>query len=131
MSIEFDFTEVDALAADLGEVPARAKVNVRKAVEVTSRGIKDDWRNVSKGLSGRHAKGFPSTINYDIEVVSDGVIGEIGPDLGRKQGSLGFLEEGVGSQNTSGQNAMPLAVKANENDFLQGLLMAITEPLEK
>lgn len=129
-SAAFDFTEVDALAVDLGEVPRAAHRNVRKAAEVTARNMKDDWRNLAQGASGRHAKAFPNAITYDVESVGDGVLAEIGPELGRNQGSLGFLEEGVAQQNTAGQNAMPLVVKANENDFIRGMLLAIADPLE-
>lgn len=128
MGIEFDFTEMDALIADLGEVPAKARRNVRQAVEVTSRRIKDDWRGAAKAPSGRHARGYPNAIDYDIEVVGDGVLAEIGPNLGRNQGQLGFLEEGV--DQTPGQNLVPLVVRANQDDFIRGLLKAATDPLE-
>lgn len=130
MSASFDFTEVDALAADLGDVPAKAIRNVRKAVEVTSRNVKDDWRNLSKGMSGRHAKAYPNAITYELTELADGIVSDIGPELDRNQGALGFLEEGVAGQNTGGQNAIPLVVRANQNDFIRGMLLAIVEPLE-
>lgn len=130
MSMSFDFTEVDALAVDLGEVPDRVRRNVPKALTVTARNMKDDWRNLAKGASGRHAKAFPNAITYDVETLADGYVADIGPELQRNQGALGFLEEGVGSQNTAGQNAIPLVVKANENDFIRGMLLAVAEPLE-
>lgn len=134
MGIEFDFTELDRLAADLGKVPTQTRQNVRKAVEVTARGIKDDWRGFAKGPSGRHARAYPSSIDYDIDGVGSGntsgeIAAEIGPNLGRKQGALGFLEEGV--DQTPGQNAIPVVVRANEPDFIRGVLRAATDPLEK
>jgi hypothetical protein len=135
MSASFVFTELTELAADLADVPAKALRNVSKAVEVTARGIKDDWRAVAKAESGRHAKRYPSAITYDKDRLTvfgvDIVRAEIGPEIGRPQGRLGFLEEGVAEQNTAGQHGMRLAVKANEDDFMRGLLMAIADPLEK
>lgn len=129
MSIEFDFTELHALDATLGEVPRKLHTNVGKAIEVSARGVKDDWRNVSRGLSGRHARGYPFKITYDIENVGDGVIAEIGPQQ-EGQGKFGFLEEGVASQGTSPQHAARLAVKGNTDDFIRGLLKAATDSLE-
>ncbi len=127
----FDFSEVDALGVDLGEVPAKALRNVGKALEVTSRNMKDDWRNLSKGMSGRHAKAYPNAITYELTQLADGIVSDIGPELDRNQGALGFLEEGVAGQNTGGQNAIPLVVRANQNDFIRGMLLAIAEPLEQ
>lgn len=128
MSASFDFTELDAFIADLGSVPAQAHRNVRAAVQVTAHGIQQDWRGAAKGPSGRHARAYPNAIDYDIEEVGDGVIAEIGPNHGKRQGKLGFLEEGV--EQTPGQQAMRLAVRANQDDFIRGLLKAVTDPLE-
>lgn len=130
MSIEFDFTELTAFDATLGDVPRQTHENIAKAVEVTARGIKDDWRNVSRGLSGRHARGYPFAVSYDIEKVGDGVLAEIGPEQ-EGQGKFGFLEEGVASQGTSPQHAARLALKANQDDFIRGILKATTAPLER
>lgn len=130
MSTQFDFSELDALAADLGTVPQRVAPNVRKAVEVSARGMKDDWRAIAREPSGRHAKRFPGAIDYDIDDLADGVTADIGPDASKGQGALGFLEEGVGGQNTSAQNAMPLVVRAGQDDFIRGILKAGADALE-
>jgi hypothetical protein len=135
VSASFTFTELTELAADLGDVPAKALRNVRKSVEVGARGIKDDWRAVATADSGRHARLYPRAITYDMDGLTvfgvDVVRAEIGPEIGRRQGRLGFLEEGVPGQNTAGQHGMRLAVKANEDDFMRGLLTAISDPLEQ
>jgi hypothetical protein len=123
----FDFTEVDALIADMGEVPRRLHANVRKEVQVSAQDVRDDMRAVARASSGRHARGYPIAMDYEIESLADGVIAEVGPNLGKNQGQLGFLEEGVGSQNTSPQRATMLAVRANQDSFIRGILMAGTE----
>lgn len=132
MSIEFDFTELDRLEASYVDVPARTKRNVRQAVQVTARGIKDDWKAVARPASGGHARAYPNAITYDMKADTvfgvDVIRAEIGPELGRAQGRLGFLEEGVASQNTGAQNASKLAVRANQDDFVRGVLMAAATP---
>lgn len=132
MAISFDFRELDELTASFEDVPASTRRNVRAAVEVTARGIRDDWRAVSRGMSGRHARAYPFAVTYDLDgwsmFGSDFIRAEIGPDLARNQGTLGFLEEGVGSQNTAAQGASKLAVEANRDDFIRGILMAAKVP---
>lgn len=122
--IKVDFSEVRVLAADLREVGHRIRPFARKAVEVTARGIKDDARVVAKGASGRHAKAYPNAITYDVEDSATEITAEIGPELGRNQGTLGFLEEGVAEQGTSPQHALRLAERANRDDFIRGLQKA-------
>lgn len=124
MATSFDFTEVTQLAADLADVPRKTMDNLVKAIRVSAQNIKDDARNVAKGASGRHARAYPYAITYDIEVSATEVRAEIGPELGRNQGPLGFLEEGVGSQNTAAQGALRLAARANQDDFIRGVLLA-------
>lgn len=124
MTANFDFTEVDALIADMGDVPRRAHRNVRAAVQVTAQNVRDDMRGASRAQSGRHARGYPAAMDYDIESLADGVIAEIGPNPTKRQGRLGFLEEGVSSKNTTAQHATRLAVRANQDDFIRGILMA-------
>lgn len=127
--MNFDFHELDDLAADLITVPEKAMPNIRKAVQVSSRLAKDTWREIASGAVGSHATGYPPTISYETKETSDGVTGEIGP-VPRGQGALGFLEEGVASQGTAGQNAIPVVVHEVTPDFIRGLLKAATDPLE-
>lgn len=120
--MEIDFSELVQLEQDLGEIPERMIPNVRKAVEHTARGIKDDWQQLASGPSGMHAKRFPKSVDYDMKLNSDGSIGaEIGPNLSRPQGSLGFLEDAPGGVKSAPQHAGRTAVKKNEQDFIDGL----------
>ena len=125
-----DFSELYELAADLTHVPDTANRNIKKAVEVTARHIKDDWRQgaeVSRG--GGFSENYSSSIFYDVKVGAGEIGAEIGPELGRPGGSAGFLEEGGPGVKSAPQHAGRDAVEANEEDFLQGLEIAIFDAL--
>jgi len=125
MGIEFDFSEVDSLAADLGVVPRETIRNARKAVEVTARHVKDDWRQ-GADRSGLHEYAY--SVDYDMKLDVDGQIGaEVGPNLGKRQGSFGFVEEGGVDVKSAPQNAGRDAAKANEADFERGILLAVAD----
>lgn len=133
MSIHFDFTEVDALHASFGDVPAKTVRSVRQAVEISARNVKDDWRGAARGLSGGHARAYPFSITYDVDRTAvfgvDVIRAEIGPELGRKQAGLGILEDAPGGVKAAPQHAARLAMRANENDFIRGVLLAAADPL--
>lgn len=85
-----DFTELDQLAADLGNVPANAGRNVRTAVEITARHIKDDWAKKLTGENGLpHA---PRAIGYDVTSFAGFgntvVKAEIGAERGKLQAPI-------------------------------------------
>lgn len=131
MSIDFDFSELNTLAADLADAPRRMIPNVRKAVEVTARNVKEDWKGEAKGLSGRSARAYPAAVDYDMKLDSDGSIGaEIGPNMGKKQGTLGFLEDAPGGVRARPQKAGQKAAKKNEQDFIEGLSKAAEDALD-
>jgi hypothetical protein len=140
-----DFSELDRLAADLDEVPKAAGKFIHKAVEVTARNVRDDWRKNASGLA--HARAFPFSITYDIgagynqtlgqaavsvlsgsisTARSSTVTAEIGPDKTRPQGALGNLIE-FGSVNNPPQGLGHAALLRNEADFQRGLEIAIRD----
>ena len=124
MSGDFDFSEVFELTADLGDLPRETIANVRKGVEFAARATKDEFRSVAKPLSGRHARGYPAKINYDLDLKTDGAIGaEVGPVLGG-QGSLGILDDG-GAVNAAPQHASRKAAKVAEKELIIGVVKAI------
>jgi hypothetical protein len=130
VSIDFDFSELNQLSADLGEAPVKMIPLVRKAVEITARNIKDDWQEGAAKASGQHARLFPKSIDYDMGLDADGAItAEIGPNLGRVQGSLGILEDAPGGVMSRPQNAGRKAAKKNEQDFMDGLAKAAEEAI--
>lgn len=108
--IDFDFSELDKLAADLVDAGENAGPHVRKAVEISARNVKEFWAENAKGME--HAPAFPASITYDMGANhsllrnafggggASAVQAEIGPDKDRMQGALGNLIE-FGSRNNS------------------------------
>ena len=125
MSADFDFSGIDSLVADLGEVPLKVIPLVRTAVEVTARNIKEDWRAEAKGGAGSHARKYPTSIGYEMDLVTDGSIGAtIKPKRGG-QGNLGeVLEDGGGGVRSAPQKNIDKALRANLSDFEKGILKA-------
>lgn len=122
-----DFSELYELEADLRDVPATANRNVKKATEVTSRSIKDDWRQGAE-ISGSYARSYGPSISYDIRYPGGAIESEIGPVLGRTPGAgAGFLEEGGGGVDGPPTHAGRNALEANEADFYRGLEIAATD----
>lgn len=124
----FDFSDVLKLAASLGEVLEGSGRNIRKAVEVTARRIKDDWRKDAAGSS--LAPGGDRAISYDLKggngIRGSEISAEIGPEL-RGAGSLvGLLEYGVPGRNgPRGYGAA--ALERNQEDFQKGLEIALEQ----
>lgn len=125
MSINFDFGELNALAADLGDVGREAMPNIKKAVEVTARHIKDDWR---KGARRTGLGPYAAAISYDMKLEDSSIGAEIGPVLGG-MGAFGFVEDGGSGVKSAPQHAARKAAKGNEADFEKGLLKAIGDIL--
>lgn len=128
--IIIDTSELSALAADLGEAPARAGRNIRSAVGRTAHRIRDDWRDSAQGLP--HAPLFPYSISYDLKVFqgfgASVIQAEIGPDKERPQGALGNLIE-YGSVNNPPMGLGHGALQKNEDDFERGLTIAVSDAL--
>lgn len=129
--MDVDFSELDLLAADLGEVAHGTAKPLEKAVAVTARKIQQDWRTNAKGML--HAPAFPSSISYDISRFAgfgaSVIQAEIGPDKSRRQGALGNLIE-FGSRNNPPQGLGHGALQANEEDFVRGVEKARDDMLE-
>lgn len=124
--IEFDFSDLRALQADLGRAGSQAAQNVRQAVEITARRVKDEARTLAGGLA--HAPHYPRSISYDIHIGLQQTSAEIGPDKGGPQGALGNILEYGTSKNAPIPHLGP-ALKANEADFMEGLSRAVGDVL--
>ena len=126
MSIDFDFSELDKLAVDLGKVPDDAGKKIRQAVEVTSRHIKDSWAEKLTGENGvPHA---PRSITYDITATA-GAVSQIEAEIGAERGRLQapivtVLEFGAPGNNLAPRGYGHGALKDNEADFVKGLEIA-------
>lgn len=121
--MDADFSESNALAADLTRVPDAANRNIKKAIEVTARHVKDDWRQSAERTG---LERYAADIDYDITATGGLIEAEIGPTIG-DSGSFGFVEEGGPSVLSKPQHAARDAVRANEADFVRGLEIAVFE----
>lgn len=141
--IVFDFSEIDKLAADLGDAPRNAGENIRKAVEVSAFKIKESWRDKLKGTK-RMPIAF-LTIDYEVnanvsiirDLVSsvqgeaDTITAEIGSRTGKKQATfVTVLEFGAPGNNLAPRGYGAGALQENQADFQEGLSKAIGEPLK-
>lgn len=120
-----DFSELNRLAADLTRVPDKANRFVKKALEVTARSIKDDWR---QGASRTGLHQYALDIDYDIKTPAGEIVAEVGPTIG-DAGSFGFVEDGGGNVRSAPQHAARDALRANEDDFVRGLEIAVFDAL--
>ena len=125
MSVEIDFSELIKLATDLGAAPAKAHANIRKAVEVTARNVRDAWREPLRQSTYVPRGAF--SVSYDIEMGADGVRAEIGPEIGGSGALVGMLEYGTPTVGPTGYGHR--ALQLNEEDFQQGLAKALEDSL--
>ena len=129
--VRVDTSELDHLVADFGKHMAATPVNVAKAVEVTARHVKDDWREPVTGSES--LPGGASAITYEIKGAASALLGasaisaEIGPEL-RGQGPLvGMLE--YGTPNTGPRGYGLEALRKNVDDFERGIARAVEDGL--
>lgn len=129
--IDFDFSEVVKLAADLGKIDAETAPFVRKAIEVTARKVKDAARAKVAG-GARSWSGLPNTIDYDIHGTTGGRLGGISAEVGynksRGGGKLGNIREfGAPGKDRGPHNDLANALEENQADFQHGLEIAIAD----
>jgi hypothetical protein len=121
---DFDFGELDQLAADLGEVPKGAGLFIRKAVQVSAQNVRDTWRGKLKGSYG--LPGATASIAYELKggyaIRGSTITAEVAPRLGG-QGSLVFVTE-FGALSTAPRGYGRAALQENTEDFVEGLAKA-------
>lgn len=123
--ISFDFSEILKLAADIRDAPAKSGPNMRKAIEVTARHVKEDWKEPLKG-SAYLPRGAYS-ISYDIKTDGRTISAEIGPTLGGQGALVGMLEYGTPTVGPTGYGAE--ALRKNQADFQKGIEIALGDVL--
>lgn len=128
--------ELRKLARDIAEVPRNAGPFIRKAVEFTARGIKDDYRKNLDADSGNRLRRVGYSVDYDITGgtgatgMRQAIEAEIGPNLGRGQGPMaGWFEDGA-VDGVPATKPGERALLANEADFERGLDIAIADALK-
>jgi hypothetical protein len=102
-------------------------VNVTKAVEVTSRHVKDDAKKNAKDILGAAVRHQASTYQYEMKHPSKGIVeGWIGPVKGWKQAAIP-LE--YGTPFTAPKPALEPALAGNVEDLVKGVSMAVGESI--
>jgi hypothetical protein len=130
--VDFDFSELNQLAADLTKANVTMPKKVQQAVEVTARKIKDAWKEKLKGTAGVPLGAY--TITYDLDAKpgqgSSVISAEIGAERGRKQAPIvTVIEFGAPGNNLAPRGYGAGALQENQADFIKGLEIAIGDPL--
>lgn len=125
---EFDFSELVQFTKDIGDVPAATISNVRKAVEYAARETKDTWREAAAPRAGKSLRFYPMSVDYDMDLDTDGQIAaEVGPNLAKKQGRFGMVEEAPGGVRSAPFGAGRKAAKVAEEQLEIGISKAVEE----
>jgi hypothetical protein len=123
-----DLSELDMLAADLGDVGPLAGRFVAAAVTVSARKVKDTWRDKLKGSETLPA--LPFAVTYDTAVFQGFGItqikAEVGFDKDRNQGALGNVSE-YGTPTVTGRGYGLAALDENKADFDRGIALAAAD----
>lgn len=119
MGISFDTHELHALVKDFENASGGpAMKEVEKVVFVGALHIK---RDAARRISGhRYLRGVAGAIDFDMYTSLRGPAAEIGPTVGKRQGSLGFVAE-MGTINNPPFPFMAPAGEAEEPKFAKAL----------
>lgn len=117
---------LNLVVSDLEQAPARLLVNLRSAVQVTCKKVRDDARQ--RVMGHRYLPAYPYSITYSTRYGVDSIEGEIGPDKGRAQGPLGNIIEFGTSKNAPIPHLGP-ALDANADDLVAGAEIAVRQAL--
>lgn len=131
--VEFDFSDLMKLAADLDGAADGIAQPVKTALNVTSNRIKKDAQQ--RVGARRHFRQAARSITFDVTERKTELESEIGYEKGRGGSAhLGNLIEfgAPGSPNalTPG-NELRTALADNEADFIRGVLRAVDEAMRK
>lgn len=129
--IEFDFSEINTLAADIVGADTRVRRNTVKAVKRSAFVGKKLWADAARGhVQDGSLAGFGKSIDYDVEGIGSGhtsgeISAEIGPTIGKGQGSLGIVEETPGGVRGKPQRSREKIEQPLTEDFVRGMLAAV------
>ena len=89
-----DHSDVDRWVVKLDQAVSKAPEEATKVVAKGALNIKKDGQKRASAI-GQHVRRYPAAIGYDLYQGLRGPTAEIGPEVGRGQGSLGgILENG-------------------------------------
>ena len=144
MADSMDFSQLDALAQDLTEIPGLINAKAKQAVQHVALNTKKSWAaDAKKGPRGGR---YAPTIDYEeceFGGFGQGVFeAEIGPNLARYGGktgkgglipSLGILDdpESSGGIRTTPSRARRRAEKFAAKDLVKGIEIAVEQSLKK
>lgn len=123
-----DFSELRRFEQDLRGAGPEVARNAVKAIKYTSMEIKKDW---AQGAEASGLGNYSRSIDFDVTFAPGRITSEIGPNLGRRQGSFGFVDEGGGRVKSAPQHAGRDSWEANEDDFYRGLEIAVYDAVRK
>lgn len=127
MSFSMEVNGIERIIEGFKLSDAAVGANVTKAVEVTSRHVKDDAKKNAREVLGASVRHQASTYQYEIKHPSKGIVeGWIGPVKGWKQAAIP-LE--YGTPFTVPKPALEPALQANVEDLVKGVSMAVGEAL--
>lgn len=127
MSFSMEVNGIDRVIEAFRLADRASGANVRKAVEVTSRHVKDDAKKNAREVLGGSVRHQASTYQYEIKHPSKGVVeGWIGPVKGWKQAAIP-LE--YGTPFTAPKPALEPALIGNIEDLVKGVSMAVGESI--
>jgi hypothetical protein len=131
--IKFDFTELNQLAADLGEVKETIGPFINSAVQFTSKNVK---KQAAKSVGRKRWSAAAAAIDYEVSTFqgfgASVIKSEIGYNKSKGGGDLGNLREfGAPGQNTPPSNDLLNALEANQADFQKGLEKAEKDAARK
>lgn len=133
MAESFDFSELEKLAADLGEVASTAGPFINSAVQFTSNEVVKASRK--KVRRRKHFGQAAPAIDYEITTVFGQVIqSDIGYNKDLDPGKLGWLIE-YGAPDSPNAltpgNELQRSLHENEDDFVKGLSIALMDAEKK
>jgi hypothetical protein len=133
--IDFDFSEINQLAADLGSVADNAGPFIRSAVQFTATNVKRDAAK-AVGSSAKGWKPAAAAIDYDIKAEAgqggSNLTAEVGYNKEKGAGPLGSLREfGAPGQQLAPHNDLANALESNQADFQKGLEIAVKDAERK
>lgn len=77
------------LAADIEKEAVDVAPVLRTVIQVGMAEMKDAWKQAARESSGVHGKWYPESITYETRILATEIYGEVGPDSGKLQGSMG------------------------------------------
>lgn len=122
---------LQAVVQRLEGVDPKLRENLRKAVEITARHIKDDAKANLKPIATpgiSHLKHLPSTIRYQMEGNSYYVAAKIGASKGKQARLIGVIE--YGSPTSAPHPFLMPAALFNRADFLKGVRQAVKDSIK-